>query len=31
MLIMREIQPFDTLDFCNILSITKEQFEKTDR
>ena len=26
MLIMREIQPFDTLDFCNILSITKEQF-----
>ena len=28
MLIMREIQPFDTLDFCNILSITKEQFEK---
>lgn len=28
MLIMREVQPFDTLDFCNILSITKEQFEK---
>lgn len=28
MLIMREIQPFDTLDFCNILSITKEQFDK---
>lgn len=28
MLIMREIQPFDTLDFCNILGITKEQFIK---
>lgn len=28
MLIMREIQPFDTLDFCNILGITKEQFVK---
>ncbi len=28
MLIMREVQPFDTLDFCNILSITKEQFVK---
>lgn len=28
MLIMREVQPFDTLDFCNILSITKEQFDK---
>lgn len=28
MLIMREVQPFDTLDFCNILSITKEQFIK---
>ena len=28
MLIMREVQPFDTLDFCNILNITKEQFEK---
>lgn len=26
MLIMREIQPFDTLDFCSTLSITKEQF-----
>ena len=24
MLVMREIQPFDTLDFCNILGITKE-------
>lgn len=28
MLIMREVQPFDTLDFCNILSISKEQFHK---
>ena len=28
MLIMREIQPFDTLDFCNIIGITKEQFIK---
>ena len=28
MLIMREVQPFDTLDFCNILNITKEQFVK---
>ena len=28
MLIMREIQPFDTLDFCNIVGITKEQFMK---
>lgn len=28
MLIMREIQPFDTLDFCNVLGITKEQFVK---
>ena len=28
MLIMREIQPFDTLDFCNIVGITKEQFIK---
>ena len=26
MLIMREVQPFDTLDFCSILGITKEQF-----
>jgi len=26
--IPREMQPFDTLDFCNILSITKEQFIK---
>ena len=28
MLIMREIQPFDTLDFCDVLGITKEQFLK---
>ena len=28
MLVMREIQPFDTLDFCQILGITKEQFVK---
>ena len=28
MLIMREVQPFDTLDFCSILNITKEQFVK---
>lgn len=26
--IPREVEPFDTLDFCNILSITKEQFIK---
>lgn len=26
MLIMREIQPFDTTDFCNVLGITKEIF-----
>ncbi|MDR2919512.1 MAG: penicillin-binding protein 2 [Tannerella sp.] len=26
MLIMREVQPFDTLDFCNTLGITKEYF-----
>jgi len=26
--IPREVQPFDTLDFCKILSITKDQFEK---
>lgn len=25
MLIMREVQPFDTLDFCSTLNITKEQ------
>jgi len=28
MLIMREIQPFDTLDFCSTLGITKEIFDK---
>ena len=28
MLIMREIQPFDTLDFCRTLDITREYFEK---
>ena len=28
MMIMREVQPFDTLDFCNILGITKEIFIK---
>lgn len=28
MLIMREIQPFDTLDFCNIVGITRDQFVK---
>ena len=28
MMIMREVQPFDTLDFCRILGITKEQYLK---
>lgn len=28
MLIMREVQPFDTLDFCNTLGITKEYFDQ---
>ncbi len=28
MLVMREVQPFDTLDFCDILNITKEQFDR---
>ncbi|MDR1645781.1 MAG: penicillin-binding protein 2 [Tannerellaceae bacterium] len=28
MLIMREIQPFDTLDFCHTVGITKAQFDK---
>ena len=28
MLIMREIQPFDTLDFCRTVGITKEIFDK---
>ena len=26
MIIMREVQQFDTLDFCNIVGITKDQF-----
>lgn len=26
--IPREVEPFDTLQFCNILGITKEQFDK---
>ena len=28
MLIPRDVQPFDTLDFCATLNITKEQFDK---
>lgn len=28
MFVMKEVQPFDTLDFCNILGITPEQFKK---
>ena len=28
MVVMREVQPFDTLDFCQILNISKEQFVK---
>ncbi len=28
MLIPRDVQPFDTLDFCNTLNITKEQLDK---
>ena len=28
MLVMREVQPFDTLDLCNTINITKEQFDK---
>lgn len=28
MVIMREVQPFDTLDFCSTLGISKEQFDK---
>ena len=27
MVIMREVQPFDTLDFCNALGLTKEVFD----
>lgn len=28
MVIMREVQPFDTLDFCNTVGITKEVFDR---
>ncbi len=28
MFVMREVEAFDTLDFCNTLNITKEQFHK---
>lgn len=28
MIIMREVQPFDTLDFCQTVNITKEVFDK---
>ena len=28
MLIPRDVQPFDTLDFCSTLNISKEQFDK---
>ncbi len=28
MMIPRDVQPFDTLDFCNTLSITREQFDR---
>ncbi len=28
MLIPRDVQPFDTIDFCNTLGITREQFDK---
>jgi len=28
MVIMREVQPFDTLDFCNTLGITREVFDR---
>ncbi len=28
MLIPRDVQPFDTLDFCATINITKEQFDK---
>lgn len=28
MLIPRDVHPFDTIDFCNTLSITREQFDK---
>lgn len=28
MIIPRDVQPFDTLDFCNTVNITREQFDK---
>ncbi len=28
MMVMREVKPFDTLDICTTLNITKEQFDK---
>ena len=28
MMIPRDVQPFDTIDFCNTLEITREQFDK---
>ena len=28
MLIMREVEPFDTLDFCQTLGITREEFDR---
>lgn len=28
MMIVREVRPFDTLDFCRTVGITKEQFDK---
>ncbi len=28
MMIPRDVEPFDTIDFCNALNITREQFEK---
>ena len=29
MVVMREVQPFDTLDFCRIVGITKESFDNS--
>ena len=28
MMIMREVQPFDTLDFCRTIGITRDQFDR---
>lgn len=28
MMIPRDVQPFDTVDFCHTLSITREQFDQ---